>query len=146
MYLGHDSNHTEAEEEMSKNIEQEVADVLITALDGLVEVRTSEQKDTIPEDAMVSVHLEQQALRTASITNLFEHKVNVKLRMYYASNTKEMMNTAGNAIDNALTEVSLASTLGAYQATLIDTRAQVADNYWKENTTWMFCELTTHLR
>lgn len=116
---------------MSKNIEQEVADILITALDGLVEVRTSEQKDTIPEDSLVTVHLEQQALRTPSITNLFQHKINVKLRMYYASNSKNAMNTAGEAIDNALTAVSLSSTLGAYQAVVSDTRAQVAENYWE---------------
>lgn len=116
---------------MSKNIEQEVADVLITALEGLVDVRTSEQRDTIPEDSLVTVHLEQQTLRSPSITNLFDHRLNIKLKMHYASNTKEQMNTAGNAIDNALTEVSLAGSLGAYQAKLTDTRAQVADNYWE---------------
>ena len=131
MCFGYNSDHLQAKEKMSKSIEQEVADILITALDGLVEVRTSEQKDTIPEDSMVSVHLEQQALRTPSITNLFEHKINVKLRMHYASNTKQAMDQAGNAIDDALTEVSLASTLGAYQAVIRDTRAQVMDSYWE---------------
>lgn len=118
---------------MSKRLEQEVAEVLISALDGLVEVRTSEQRDSIPEDSLVSVHLEQQSLRTPSITNLFDHKVNVKLKMHYASNTESQMNIAGDAIDNALTEISLASTLGAYQASLIDTRAQVADNHWERD-------------
>jgi hypothetical protein len=51
--------------------------------------------------------------------------------MHYASNTKQAMDQAGNAIDDALTEVSLASTLGAYQAVIRDTRAQVMDSYWE---------------
>ena len=116
---------------MSKSLEQEVADILITSLSGLVPVRTSEQKDSLPEDSLVTVHLEQQTLRIPNITNLFDHRINIKLRMYYASATKEQMDTAGNAIDLALTEETLASDLGAYEAKLADTRSQVADNYWE---------------
>ena len=118
---------------MTKAIEQEVADILITSLDGLVPVRTSEQSSTIPEDSLVSVHLEQQTLRIANITNLFDNRLAIKLKMHYAGNTKSEMDLAGNTIYNSLTSVSLGNTLNAYSVKLADTRAQVQDNHWERD-------------
>jgi hypothetical protein len=118
---------------MSKALEQEVADILITSLDGLVSVRTSEQSDTLPEDSLVSVHLEQQTLRMANLTNLFDNRLGIRLKMHYAGNTKAEMDSAGNAIYDALTAVSLANTLNAYEVKLADIRAQVSDNHWERD-------------
>jgi hypothetical protein len=118
---------------MSKALEQEVADILITSLDGLVPVRTSEQSDTLPEDSLVSVHLEQQTLRMANLTNLFDNRLGIRLKMHYAGNTKAEMDSAGNAIYDALTAVSLANTLNAYEVKLADIRAQVSDNHWERD-------------
>lgn len=118
---------------MSKALEQEVADILITSLNGLVPVRTSEQTDTLPEDSLVSVHLEQQTLRLANVTDLFDNRLNIRLKMHYAGKTKAEMDLAGNAIYKALTAVSLAGSLNAYGTTLADTRAQVSDNHWERD-------------
>ena len=118
---------------MSKALEQEVADILITSLNGLVPVRTSEQTDTLPEDSLVSVHLEQQTLRLANVTDLFDNRLNIRLKMHYAGKTKAEMDLAGNAIYKALTAVSLAGSLNAYETKLADTRAQVSDNHWERD-------------
>lgn len=118
---------------MSKALEQEVADILITSLNGLVPVRTSEQTDTLPEDSLISVHLEQQTLRLANVTDLFDNRLNIRLKMHYAGKTKAEMDLAGNAIYKALTAVSLAGSLNAYETKLADTRAQVSDNHWERD-------------
>lgn len=115
---------------MSRELEQKVADVIITALDGLVEVRTGEQSASIPESSLVTVHLESQQLRTPAITNLFDSKVKVILKMHHADKTESEMHQAGSVILDALTEVSLSSSLNSYLTQLKDTKADVGEGYW----------------
>lgn len=115
---------------MSRELEQKVADVIITALNGLVEVRTGEQSASIPESSMVTVQLESQQLRTPAITNLFDSKVKVILKMHHADKTEAEMDQAGSVILDTLTEVSLSSSLNSYLTQLKDTKADVGEGYW----------------
>lgn len=116
---------------MSRLLEQKVADVVITALAGLVEVRTGEQRDAIPESSLATVHLESQQLKSPSITNLFNSRVRVILQMHYADKTQNEMDLAGSKILDALTEVSLAGSLDSYMAQLKDTKADVGEGFWR---------------
>ena len=115
---------------MSRLIEQKLADQLIASLDGLIEVRTGEQSATIPEDAMITVHLDSQTLRVPNITNLFDNRLQVVLRMQYADKTTAELDEAGKRIIETLTSVSLAQSMSAYHVGLSDTRASVGDGYW----------------
>lgn len=115
---------------MSRSIEQSVADVINASISGLVEVRTAENADAIPESSMITVHLESQQLVNASITNLFENNIRVALQMHHADKTESEMDTAGSAVLNALTDVNLPTNLQAYHTQLKDTRSEVSDGYW----------------
>lgn len=115
---------------MSRLIEQKLADQLITSLDGLVEVRTGEQSATIPESALITVHLDSQTLRLPNVTNLFENRLQVILKMHHADKTTADLDEAGSRIVNTLTSVSLAQSMSAYHVELADTRASVGDGYW----------------
>lgn len=116
---------------MSKAIEQEIADYLITNLNGLVPVRVSEQADRLPESDYISVHLEQQTLRIPNVTNIFDHRVRVLLRMHYADKTSAQVDEASDVIMNALVEPTLKDTLNAYEVKLMDTRSTTLENYWE---------------
>ena len=115
---------------MSREIEQNLADYINTELAGLVEVRTGENADTIPESAMITVHLESQTARESLITNLFNNIFKITLQMHYSDKTEAEMDQAGSSVLNSLISHNLSADLGVYHAKLEETKSEVRQGMW----------------
>lgn len=119
-------------------LETKVAQAVNSSLAGSVEVRVGEQLETIPKDKVVVVNLDSKRPKNPAFSDVFENIFKIELRMHYADQTEQEMETAGDSIQHGLMTPNLWNTDDTILYHQInESKKFIKENYWMQEFSYL---------